>query len=105
MKDEAIASLLESYRQYDLPASLVEKEFMLALIESDDPMFLLKVPEPFLSHIVDFGLNLEAGWHSISNNGVTDLSEHVPKLRQLIASFVREVPVGRFIRWGKNGDA
>lgn len=99
MTDEEIAELLESHRKYNLPDSIVEREFMLALVDCDDPMFLLKVPEPFLSHIVDFGLKVSDEWYEISNLGQADYSAHAPMLRKLVQGFVETVPVGKFVRW------
>lgn len=102
MNDEEIKELLESHKRYSLPDVVVEREFMLALVKLEDPMFLLKVPEPFLSSIVDFGLRVSNEWYEISNNGEVDYSVHAPMLRKLVEQFVNDVPVGKYIKW-KNG--
>ena len=49
MDDREIRELIEDYERYSLPRSLMMRTFALALVNSSDPMFLLKVPEPFRS--------------------------------------------------------
>ena len=104
MNDQEIAELLESHRKYKLPDSIVERELMLALVSGDDPMFLLKVPEPFRTNIVEFGLKVSDEWYEISNLGRVDYSAQAPKLRKLVQEFVGAAPVGKFIRWNSSED-
>lgn len=99
MTDSEIRFLLDDYEKYSLPRLVVERELALALVKSGDPMFLLKVPEPFRSEIVRFGLKLTTTWHEISSNGTTDYSEHAQALHALVVRFKIEVPVGKYIQW------
>jgi hypothetical protein len=99
MTDSEIQSLLDDYKKYSLPRIIVEREFALALVKSGDPMFLLKVPEPFRSEIIRFGLKVTTTWHEISNNGTTDYSEHAQALHALVVRFKGEVPVAQYIQW------
>lgn len=99
MTDVEIQSLLEAYEKYALPRVIVNREFALALVKSGDPMYLLKVPEPFRSQIVQFGMIVTTNWQEISNNGTTDYSAHAPALHELVVRFTKEVPTGQHIQW------
>lgn len=99
MTDADIQSLLDDYTKYSLPRALVEREFALGLVGSGDPMFLLKVPEPFRSEVVRFGLKVTTQWQEISSSGTTDYSQHAPALHALVVRFIDEVPVGQHLQW------
>ncbi|WJN57554.1 hypothetical protein [Pseudomonas sp. SO81] len=100
MTPDEIKSLIAEQEEYNLPETIIKRELMLALVESGDPMFLLNVPEPFRSKIIDFGLAVTDQWYEISNNGTVDFSEHVGQLKKLVEEFLAEVPVGNHINWG-----
>jgi hypothetical protein len=99
MTDEEIQRLIRDREEYGLLDVVIERELSLALVNSDDPGYLLKIPEPFRSRIVAFGLTLTDCWQEVSSDGMTDYSEHAPKLHALVSRFQDEVPVGQYIRW------
>lgn len=99
MTDDEIYQLLEEYREYQLPDALIEREFSLALVASGDPMFLLKVPEPWRTRVVQFGRDVKDQWFEISSNGVVDYSQHAKSLNSLVVTFLREVPIGKYMDW------
>jgi hypothetical protein len=105
MTDSEILSLLEDHKKYSLPSVVVEREFALALVRSGDPMFLLKVPEPFRSEVVQFGLKVTTQWQELSSSGTTDYSAHARDLHALVVRFTKEVPIGQHIQWqSKNSE-
>lgn len=99
MTEQEIMQLLEENRTYHLPEAILVREFSLGLIQADDPMFLLKVPQPYRGKVIEFGKSVTSEWYEISNNGTRDYSEHAPKLRELVERFLSEVPLGSHIQW------
>ncbi|RCU42862.1 hypothetical protein DU002_19245 [Corallincola holothuriorum] len=99
MTDDEIEELLKDHKRYGFPDSIIERELMLGLVKSGDPLFLHKIPEPFLSSIVEFGLSLDGEWFHLSSNGMENYSKHAPKLKSLVQEFVNSAPLGKFIRW------
>jgi hypothetical protein len=97
--EEEIGQLLEENRTYHLPEAILVREFSLGLIKADDPMFLLKVPQPYRAKVIEFGMSVTSEWYEISNIGTRDYSEHAPKLRELVECFLSEVPLGSHIQW------
>ena len=106
MTDDEIYQLLEKHREYQLPDVIIEREFSLALVASGDPMFLLKVPEPWRTRVVQFGRDVKDQWFEISNNGMMDYSQHAKSLNSLVVTFLREVPIGKHMdRHGSRRDS
>lgn len=99
MSPEEIRELLKEHKTYNLPDTIIERELMLGLVASDDPMFLLQVPEPFRSNIISFGLKATNQWLEISSSGTVDYSELAEKLKHLVVRFLAEVPIGKHIKW------
>jgi len=99
MTDEEISRLIIENLQYGLPASLLHRDFALALVQSGDPMFLLKVPEPYRTAVVELGKCVTDQWFEISNNDVIDHSAHAGTLHSLVMQFLRDVPLGEFRDW------
>ena len=99
MTDDEIDQLIEEHRKYHLPDVILEREFSLALVASGDPMFLLKVPEPWRTRVVQFGRGVKDQWFELSNNGMADYSQHAKSLNSLVLTFLQEVPVGLYIDW------
>ncbi len=99
MSPEEIRELLEEHKTFHFPDTIIERELMLGLVASDDPMFLLQVPEPFRSNIISFGLKATNQWLEISSSGTVDYSEHAEKLKYLVVRFLAEVPIGKHIKW------
>jgi hypothetical protein len=97
MTDDEINQLLEEHRKYGLPDLILERELSLALVASGDPMFLLKVPEPWRTRVVQFGQGVKDQWFEISNNGIVDYSMHADSLNALVVTFLHEVPIGQHI--------
>lgn len=105
VKDDEIFQIIEDHREHQLPDAIVEREFSLALVASGDPIFLLKVPEPWRTRVIQFGRGLKDQWFVISNNGMVDYSQHAKSLNLLVNTFLREVPVGEYIDWhGRRGE-
>lgn len=99
MTDDEIDRLIDDHRKYQLPDAIMEREFSLALVASGDPMFLLKVPEPWRTRVIRFGRGVENQWFEISNNGMVDYSQHAKALNSLVLEFLQEVPIGMYIDW------
>ncbi|WP_426169020.1 hypothetical protein [Pseudoduganella sp. R-34] len=87
MNLQEISELLKNHREFELPDLVVERAFMLALVECENPQFLFEVPEPFRSRIVIFGLSVTNEWYEISSDGRRDYSHHAPALRKLVEQF------------------
>ncbi|MBX9404053.1 hypothetical protein K4L06_22370 [Lysobacter sp. BMK333-48F3] len=109
MTDEEISRLISENLEYGLPDFLLHRDFALALVESGDPMFLLKVPEPYRTAVVELGKEVTDQWFEISNNGVIDRSAHAGALHSLVMKFLSDVPLGQFRDWNgpkrvRNGD-
>lgn len=104
MTDAEIQPLLQDFTECNLPKIVVEREFALALVKSADPMFLLKIPEPFRSAIVRFGLNTTSLWQEVSSGGLADYSQHAPALHTLVLQFKNQVAVGQYIHWGSGSN-
>lgn len=99
MNGEEIQHLVRDHEEFSLPDVIIERELALALVESNDPAYLLKIPEPYRGRVVAFGLTVTDFWQEISSDGLVDYSEYAPKLHALVSQFLNEVPVGQYIHW------
>ncbi|WP_091636903.1 hypothetical protein [Lysobacter sp. cf310] len=90
MTDDDIRQLLGDHRIVGLPDVVMEREFALGLVASGDPEFLLKVPEPWRTGIIEFGKTLKGEWYEISNNGVIDYSSHASALKKLVTKYLEQ---------------
>jgi hypothetical protein len=102
MNDQEIKKLLEDNERIKLPEVIMHREFALGLVKSHDPMFLLKVPQPFRDGVIELGLSVNDEWYEISNNGTIDYSEYAKPLNILVKQFLNETPVGEYVNFKHN---
>lgn len=99
MTDDEILKLVKEHLEYHLPVSMLHTDLALALVKSGDPMFLLKVPEPFRTGVVDLGKSVTNQWFEMNNNGMIDHSAQAGALHSLVIQFLRDVPLGQYRDW------
>ena len=99
MNDEEIKKLLDADDKYSLPRVVMDREFALSLVKSNDAMFLSKIPQPYRDGVIDMGVTLEGEWLEFSNNGCVDYSEYLPVLKSLVKQYLDTVPLGEYINF------
>ncbi|WP_444938776.1 hypothetical protein [Microbulbifer sp. JMSA002] len=99
MNDEEINKLLDADKKYSLPQVVMDREFALGLVSSNDPSFLSKIPQPYRDGVIDMGVTLEGEWLEFSSNGCVDYSEHLPALKSLVKQYLESVPLGEYINF------
>jgi hypothetical protein len=102
MNEEEIQKLLDDNEKYALPEVIMHREFALGLVQSKDPMFLSKVPQPYRDAVINMGLKIKEEWYEISNNGTIDYSEHAKPLNKLVQEFLNKAPVGQYVNFFHN---
>ena len=90
MIEDELKQLLKDIELVPLPDSLIDLDFSLLLVKSNDSKFIHSIPEPHRNRIIEFALSLEGKWYSMSNNGTVDHSQHADRLKKLVIEYLNE---------------
>jgi hypothetical protein len=88
MIEDELKQLLQDIELVPLPDSLIDLDFSLLLVKSNDSKFIHNIPEPYRSRIIEFALRLDGKWYSMSNNGTVDHSQYAEPLKKLVFEYL-----------------